>query len=108
MIRCKNIIKNINLNEEVKPDLFKEEYEKELYEEIILKEKLIKNLNSKNEYSESLNLLIDFRKKVDNFFDKVLIMDKIEEIKNNRLNLVKKAFNLYMLIADFSKITVIQ
>ncbi|MCL4385328.1 MAG: glycine--tRNA ligase subunit beta [Actinobacteria bacterium] len=108
MIRCKNIIKNINLNEEVKPDLFKEEYEKELYEEIILKEKLIKNLNSKNEYSKSLNLLIDFRKKVDNFFDKVLIMDKIEEIKNNRLNLVKKAFNLYMLIADFSKIIVVQ
>jgi len=39
------------------------------------------------------------------FFDKVLIMDKIEEVKNNRLNLVQKALDAYLLIADFSKIT---
>jgi glycyl-tRNA synthetase beta chain len=106
MVRCKNIIKNIKTNGNVDINLLKEVYEKELYEEIILKEKSISQLNSKNLYSDSLRLLIDFRKKVDIFFDKVLIMDKIEEIKNNRLNLVKRAFNLYKLVADFTKIII--
>lgn len=104
MIRCKNILKGKNFGE-VKPDLFKEDSEKELYDEIISKYKIIKKLNAENEYDKSINVVVDFRKKVDNFFDKVLIMDKIEEVKNNRLNLVKKALDLYMMIADFSKIS---
>ena len=104
MIRCKNIVKGKNFGE-VKPYLFKEDSEKELYDEIISKYKIIKKLNAENEYDKSINAVVDFRKKVDSFFDKVLIMDKIEEVKNNRLNLVKKALDLYMMIADFSKIS---
>ncbi|MHB8276427.1 MAG: glycine--tRNA ligase subunit beta [Candidatus Humimicrobiaceae bacterium] len=104
MIRCKNIVKGKNFGE-VKPDLFKEDSEKELYDEIISKYKIIKKLNAENEYDKSINAVVDFRKKVDSFFDKVLVMDKIEEVKNNRLNLVKKALDLYMMIADFSKIS---
>jgi len=104
MIRCKNIVKGKNFGE-VKPDLFKEDSEKELYDEIISKYKIIKKLNAENEYDKSINVVVDFRKKVDSFFDKVLVMDKIEEVKNNRLNLVKKALDLYMMIADFSKIS---
>jgi glycyl-tRNA synthetase beta chain len=104
MIRCKNIVKGKNFGE-VRPDLFKEDSEKELYDEIISKYKIIKKLNAENEYDKSINVVVDFRKKVDSFFDKVLIMDKTEEVKNNRLNLVKKALDLYMMIADFSKIS---
>lgn len=104
MIRCKNIVKGKNFGE-VKPYLFKEDSEKELYDEIISKYKIIKKLNAENEYDKSINAVVDFRKKVDSFFDKVLIMDKREEVKNNRLNLVKKALDLYMMIADFSKIS---
>lgn len=104
MIRCKNIVKGKNFGE-VKPYLFKEDSEKELYDEIISKYKIIKKLNAENEYDKSINAVVDFRKKVDSFFDKVLVMDKIEEVKNNRLNLVKKALDLYMMIADFSKIS---
>ncbi len=104
MIRCRNIVKGKNFGE-VKPYLFKEDSEKELYDEIISKYKIIKKLNAENEYDKSINAVVDFRKKVDSFFDKVLIMDKREEVKNNRLNLVKKALDLYMMIADFSKIS---
>jgi len=85
--------------------LFKEISEKELYEEALLKEEKIKKNNSEGSFDKSLLELVDFRRKVDNFFDKVLIMDKIEEVKNNRLNLVNKVYGIYLMIADFSKIT---
>ncbi|HEY5500672.1 MAG TPA: DALR anticodon-binding domain-containing protein, partial [Candidatus Humimicrobiaceae bacterium] len=104
MIRCKNIVKGKN-NGEINPKLFKESIEKELYEEALLKEAVIKKSNLEGNYDKSIFELLDFRKKIDNFFDKVLIMDKIDEVKNNRLNLVKKALDIYMMIADFSKIT---
>ena len=104
MIRCKNIVKGKN-NGEINPRLFKESIEKELYEEALLKEAVIKKSNLEGNYDKSILELVDFRKIIDNFFDKVLIMDKIDEVKNNRLNLVKKALDIYMMIADFSKIT---
>ncbi|MCE5329259.1 glycine--tRNA ligase subunit beta [bacterium] len=103
MIRCKNIVKGRNFTE-INPQLLKEDNEKDLFKILLLKYEKIKNLNFQNKYDESINEVIDFRTTVDNFFDKVLIMDKTEEIKNNRINLVKKAMDLYMLIADFSKI----
>ncbi len=103
MIRCKNIVKGKNCSE-ADPKLFKEDSEKELYDEILLKKAEINRNNLEGNYDKSMLELVDFRKKIDNFFDKVLIMDKIEEVKNNRLNLVKKALDVYLMIADFSKI----
>lgn len=104
MIRCKNIVKGNNTGD-VNPQLFKESSEKELYDEALLREAAIKKNNHEGNFYKSILEMVDFRNKVDTFFDKVLIMDKIEEVKNNRLNLVKKAFDIYLMIADFSKIT---
>jgi len=104
MIRCRNIVKGKHSGI-VSPGLFKEISEKELYDEALLKEEKIKKNNSEDSFGKSLLELVDFRKKVDNFFDKVLIMDKVEEVKNNRLNLINKVYDIYLMIADFSKIT---
>ena len=41
---------------------------------------------------------------INNFFDNVMVMDKDEQIKNNRLALLKNIDNLVKTIADFSKI----
>jgi glycyl-tRNA synthetase beta chain len=104
MVRCKNIVKGKNTGP-VNPGLFKENVEKELYDEALLKEEIITKSNSEGDFDKSLLELVDFRNKIDYFFDKVLIMDKIEEVKDNRLNLVKKVLDIYLMIADFSKIT---
>ena len=40
----------------------------------------------------------------DNFFDAVMVMDKDEAVKNNRLGLLKSVDNLICQVADFSKI----
>ena len=50
--------------------------------------------------------LASFKEPVDLFFDSVLVMDSVEEVRRNRLALllrVKKAFNRF---ADFSKIVI--
>jgi glycyl-tRNA synthetase beta chain len=103
MIRCKNIVKGKNFGD-VNTKLFKEGCEKELHDEALLKEAAIKKYNLDGNYYNSVLELVDFRKKIDDFFDKVLIMDKIEEVKNNRLNLVQKVLEVYLYVADFSKI----
>jgi glycyl-tRNA synthetase beta chain len=105
MIRCKNIVKGKNIGD-VNTKLFKEESEIELFNETLLRAAAIRKNNLEGNYNKSMIELMDFRKKIDNFFEKVLIMDKIEEVKNNRLNLVKKALDVYLIIADFSKIII--
>jgi glycyl-tRNA synthetase beta chain len=107
MIRCRNIVKGKNIGE-VNPPLFIESIEKELYEEVLLRESAIKSSIGGGNYGNAVEQLVAFRKKVDAFFDKVLIMDKVEEVKNNRLNLVKKVLDIYLMVADFSKIASIQ
>jgi glycyl-tRNA synthetase beta chain len=41
---------------------------------------------------------------VDRYFDDVLVMDKDDKIKNNRMALLKKCARLYLAVADFSRI----
>jgi len=105
MVRCKNIIKG-SISDRVDADLLKEEHEKELYRSISDKEGLIGKLSEDKKYKDVLNELYDFGVVVDLFFDKVLVMDKDEKLRNNRIGLVKKAVDLYMTIADFSKLEI--
>ncbi|MDO8735440.1 MAG: glycine--tRNA ligase subunit beta, partial [Elusimicrobiota bacterium] len=87
--RIGNILKQANKQEvgsgkwEVDEKLLKEPEEKELYQKFLeTKNKIEDSKSLKNgDYTAILNKLVLLRKPVDNFFDKVLIMDKNEEIK---------------------------
>ncbi|MEA2015717.1 MAG: glycine--tRNA ligase subunit beta [Actinomycetota bacterium] len=103
MVRCKNIMGRASSGR-VDSGLFKEEYEKTLFSSIEKKEKLLKKLINDKDYKKVLLELYKFGKDVDVFFDEVLVMDKNKKIRSNRVNLVKRAFDLYMLMADFSKL----
>jgi len=104
MIRCRNIIGKEKLGE-VKEKLLAEEYEKKLFSTLDIKETAIKNLIRKKDYGSVLAELNDFGEIVDLFFDKVLVMDKDKKIRSNRINLIKKSVDLYLLMADFSKLS---
>ena len=49
---------------------------------------------------------MSIKKEIDNFFDKVLVMDKNEDLKMNRLILLKEIVQLFSEIGDLSKIVV--
>lgn len=84
--------------------LFKEQEEKELYEKFLLVRETTDRLMAENDYIKSLYELISLRKPIDNFFEKVLIMDKDDSVKNNRLTLLSLIHGQFKKIADFSKI----
>ncbi|MGW8323284.1 MAG: DALR anticodon-binding domain-containing protein, partial [Thermodesulfobacteriota bacterium] len=49
--------------------------------------------------------LSDLVDPINGFFDQVLVMDKDESLKNNRLALLAMVRELFGRVADFSKIT---
>ena len=79
-------------------DLFQFDEERNLYS-------AVKSIEELSDYSAYLNQLIGLNSKVDAFFDKVLVMDKDENIKNNRIGLLTLLKGYYCLVADFSKLS---
>lgn len=79
-------------------DLFQFDEERNLYS-------AVKSIEELSDYSSYLNQLIGLNSKVDAFFDKVLVMDKDENIKNNRIALLTLLKGYYCLVADFSKLS---
>lgn len=56
------------------------------------------------DYAGAIATLSQLAAPIDAFFDGVMVMDKDEKIKNNRLGLLKLVDNLICQVADFSKI----
>lgn len=88
----------------VEADLLAEQVEKDLckaYEAAAVEaEKEI----AAQDYAGAIATLSQLAAPIDAFFDGVMVMDKDEKIKNNRLGLLKLVDNLVCQVADFSKI----
>lgn len=56
------------------------------------------------EYNKALDAFASIKPLVDNLFDNVMIMDKDEAIKANRLGLLKQIYDTMLTICDLSKI----
>ena len=82
---------------EVKPELFVEDAEKALYQ-------AVQSVSFDGDYAKYLKDLTQINPAVTKFFDDVLVMDKDEKIKNNRLALLKSLKNKYIILTDFSKL----
>ncbi|MGL4567395.1 MAG: glycine--tRNA ligase subunit beta, partial [Fusobacteriaceae bacterium] len=88
--------KNIEFNEE----LLQNEAEKELSNFIKeFDEKIQENLKDKN-YTAYINNVVSSIPLVDRYFEEVMIMDKDENIKNNRLSQLKMLDSLYSKLAN--------
>lgn len=89
---------------QVNESLLKEKAEIDLYREFKdTKERVINLLNEKR-YSESLDAFASLRPSIDKMFDSVMVMDKDEDLKNNRLGLLKQIYDTMLCICDLSKI----
>jgi glycyl-tRNA synthetase beta chain len=62
------------------------------------------DLADKGKYKEALLKAAEIRPLVDKFFDDILVMAEDEEIKNNRLSLLREVSSLFTRFADFSRI----
>ena len=94
--RVLRILKD-NISETVNEGLFALDAEKDLYSSV-------KNISFTGDYKIYLNELIKINPIVTKFFDDVLVMDKDENVKNNRLALLNILKNKYTILTDFSKL----
>lgn len=88
----------------VDDSLLKEDAEKDLYKEFTKVETRVIEFVKCKEYEKALDEFSSLKNKVDNLFDNVMIMDKDEAIKNNRLSLLNKIYKTMLTICDLSKI----
>jgi glycyl-tRNA synthetase beta chain len=58
------------------------------------------------EYGNALKLMITLKKPIDDFFDNIMVMVEDEDIRNNRLGLLKSMANMMNRIADLGAIVV--
>ncbi len=101
--RVNNIVPKTELPS-VKEALFSQEEEKNLHSVFMALRDRIARLVQEENFPEALKTLAEVTEAVNNFFDKVLVMDKQEEIKMNRLSLLREIWKTASSIADFSKL----
>lgn len=77
--------------------LFTLDAEKDLYKAVI-------GIKFDGDYKKYLADLTQINPVVTKFFDDVLVMDKDEKVKNNRLALLNTLKNKYIILTDFSKL----
>lgn len=101
--RVDNILKDF-LHPHTDSSLFITEAEKNLYASLNDIKRRVTEAINRNDFNAALKEVALLRPPVDNFFDNVMVMDKDNQIRNNRLSLLSEISVLFNKIANFSKI----
>nr|MBQ5526270.1 glycine--tRNA ligase subunit beta [Succinivibrionaceae bacterium] len=103
--RVSNILQKNNAADcraAVSSDLLKEDAEKALYNAIESLRGEVTSMFDEGRYTDAMTKLAGLRDTVDTFFDKVMVMDKDEAVRNNRIALLASLRALFLRIADIS------
>ncbi len=105
--RVKNILEKSGVQfGKVDPSLFFERDEENLYSAISESRKAIsENLQAGN-YEKIMEIFYVLHPVIAQFFDNVLVMDKDEKVRNNRLSLLNELKSMFDEFADFSALSV--
>lgn len=102
--RLNNILRKFKIEQDPQYQLFKENEEKILFDIWEEKKGLYKDAILHRQYKDAILIIEDMKKYIDDFFDRVLVMDKDEKIKENRLRLLNYILMDFKSLGDFSKI----
>jgi glycyl-tRNA synthetase beta chain len=89
---------------ELRIDLLIEDTEKNLLEKLNSAKPNLSVFLAEKKYFDAINVLTSLTDSINQFFDHVLVMDKREEIKQNRFALLRQIWKTASTIADFSKL----
>jgi len=98
--RVRKIIAKIKETYKVDENLLNLPEERELYEALAELEKLFETLG----VAEKVKKLAEFKKVIDRFFDNVMVMDKDEKVRQNRVALLQRTKKLFEQVADLEKL----
>ena len=104
--RASNILDKYGKTVTGRPDavLFRKDEEKILHEKINEIRKAFTVKDDNKDYESLLIKLSDTKETTDNFFENVVVNDENQDIKNNRLELLKMFCNTFDNFIDFSKL----
>jgi len=100
--RVANIIAKTNNDVSFNESLLKEDAEKCLYSEISKISSEVTSLYENNDYTGALSKLSLLKESIDRFFDQVMVNCEDEDVKNNRIALLKILRGMFTHIADIS------
>jgi glycyl-tRNA synthetase beta chain len=103
--RVANIIPD-GFSGQVDPKLFSAVAEGDLYAHYAEIKDEVFGMISSGKYLDALGRIAKIRPFVDKFFDAVMVMDKDEAVKNNRLSLLSLLAGMFYGIADLRKVVV--
>jgi glycyl-tRNA synthetase beta chain len=103
--RAMNILRGYSSKKEINSSFLNEPAEKNLHQSFLgAKERIELHLN-KRDYESALLEMTRMKRPIDEFFDGVMVMVEDEAIRNNRLALLDEIGQLFLRVADFSKLT---
>ncbi len=104
--RISNILKKVEgkLPNNINPEKFTDDAEIKLYKQLETVQKGIQPLMEKLDYTAILQELSVLKEPVDGFFDNVMVLDENLEIRNNRLAILNLIQQLFLNVADISKL----
>ncbi|MEM5787724.1 MAG: glycine--tRNA ligase subunit beta, partial [Syntrophobacteraceae bacterium] len=101
--RVANIIKEPETSP-VETSLFKVPAEESLFSEFTKMKTVVEERIAQSDHAGVLEVMAQLKGSIDGFFDSVLVMDKDESVRRNRLALLTQIHGLFSRIADFRKI----
>lgn len=104
--RVGNISKDYKGTINISEDLLKEEAEKYLYNFYMEFMSISEEILGKNDYLTYLKTILSGKEIIDGFFDSVMVMDKDEDIKNNRLSLLTSLNTIFNRVANLNLIEI--
>lgn len=104
--RANNISRNFSGDGEVKPELLKEDVEQELYQKLTQSRNEFVRLVRHGEYQAAFKNFSDLLPTLNTFFDKVLVMCEDEELRKNRLLLMKEVVKMWEDFVNLSLLVV--
>lgn len=104
--RIRNILKKVEtpIGEMVDTALLQEAAEKNLYHQLNDMQLTVGPLLDTGDYASALKELAALRDNVDQFFDDVMVMVEDENLRNNRLALLNQLNQLFLQVADISRL----
>jgi glycyl-tRNA synthetase beta chain len=102
-VRVKNILNKAgSISEEVDPLMLAERAEKELFEKLLMLEGDAKSAVDRCDWEKLASVLAELAPVIAGFFNDVLVMDEDLSVRNNRLALLGKCSDFFLLVGDFS------
>ena len=95
---------NLELSNTTDPGIFKSDYEKNLFKKIKELKKYFANINKDENFKESLIILAEAKKVINDFFDNVKVNEEDKNIKKNRLELLQMLCRTFDNYINFSNI----